>query len=85
MSANLGCDARIRPFRPAGEDEFPCEKPVHHVAESHEAIIRDRAYKGSETRLSWADDDRRTFRGEFKPCTIPGCILPAGHPRKCSF
>jgi hypothetical protein len=71
----MTCDAKIRPF--VNDLEAQCELPAAH-AQMHETIIRDYAYPGSETRLRWADDDRRTFRGAWSPCPEI-CILPDGH------
>ncbi len=44
-------------------------------------MLRDYAYPGSATQLTWMDDDRRTFRGDYVECPERGCVLPAGHPR----
>ena len=73
------CDARIRPF--PNSVEVPCEQPDDHDG-MHEGVLRDYAYPGSQTRVEWARDDRRSFHGEWPgPCATAGCILPAGHPR----
>lgn len=67
-----------------------CEKPVHlsePVAAGddmeHEGAIRNFAYAGSVTKLSWMAGDRREFTGTWPgPCTDnepAGCILHTGH------
>lgn len=78
----MGCKAKIRPF--PDDTELECERDeIGHI--DHEAVLRDFAYPGSETRFSWLEDDRRTFRGDWPgTCTPPECPLPAGHPRGCA-
>lgn len=70
----MGCDAKIRPF--PGDLEVQCERD--HTDTKHEGTIRDYAYPGSATVLSWFEDDRRTFRGTWSPC-LGYCTLPHGH------
>ena len=71
------CDAKIRPFRGRNETEVQCEvEKVHSV---HSGIVRDYAWPGSETTISWEEGDRRNFRGEFTECSHLGCTLPAEH------
>jgi hypothetical protein len=71
------CDAKIRPM--TDDTEVVCEKGSDPHT-THDGQLRDYAYPGSVTKLSWQDDDRRTFRGDWAPCTdSPGCILPARH------
>lgn len=71
----MTCDAKIRPF--PGHDEIACEEDGDHA--THTGVIRNKAYPGSETKLSWMENDRRTFRGVWTPCDQSDCILPAGH------
>lgn len=71
------CDARIRPFRPINETELGCELVRGHV--QHASTLRDYAYPGSKTTISWSDTDRRIFRSEFAECPTDRCILPAEH------
>lgn len=77
----MTCDARIRPFRMIRDDEIACEADGPHRI--HTGIARNYAYQGSKTTISWDDEDRRCFHGEW-----PGdcqrlapvhCLLPAGH------
>ena len=74
----MNCDARIRPF--PNVTEVVCELDDEHP-EMHEGAVRDYAYPGSVTVVEWADEDRRSFRGEWPgPCPVlVGCFLPAGH------
>lgn len=88
MTVTTACQAKIRPFRPVNEVELQCSlgAGIH----PHEAVLRNYAYKGSETRITWADSDRRNFEGEFAPCGVetPGrtpCILPALHRDECAW
>lgn len=74
-SSEPACDARIRPFTNA--TELRCEATGDHS--QHHGVLRDYAYPGSETTISWADTDRRNFRGEWIECPSRGCMLPAGH------
>lgn len=76
------CDAKIRPFY--DQTELVCEGGTH--LSSHSATLRDMAYPGSVTTLCWQDDDRRNFRGDWKPCkawTAQVCVLPGGHYGRC--
>jgi len=72
----MNCDAKIRPF--TGPAEVACEidTPGPH---QHRGTLRDYAYPGSVTAIIWHEDDRRTFRGEWQPCTDRPCTLPANH------
>lgn len=76
----MTCDAKIRPFPDA--TEVTCERDGERHDE-HEGVVRDKAWPGSETRLTWWESDRRTFRGEWRACEPLsyefGCILPRGH------
>lgn len=76
----LTCNAKIRPFRPMNEIELACDLGESH-SRHHGATLRDYAYPGSETRITWADTDRRNFRGLFVPCgdNDAPCILPWKH------
>jgi hypothetical protein len=75
----MSCDARIRPWRHVNETEVVCavESTEPH---RHEGLLLDYAWKGSEQELAWFEEDRRTFRGEFRACGIDGCLLPEFHP-----
>lgn len=69
------CDAKIRPF--PNDTEIRCERDDHADME-HSAILRDYAFPGSETMLSWQEDDRRNFRGDWRKCPA-ACVLPIHH------
>lgn len=75
------CDARIRPFPNA--TELTCERQAPHATEMHQTALRDYAFPGSVTLLSWEEADRRTFRGEWRPC-CDACSLPLGHHGRCA-
>lgn len=75
----MTCDAAIR----LDTLEVRCEEPADHPGTGHAGTLRDLAYPGSATRVEWADDDRRSYRGPYPgPCPSVGCPLPAGHPRR---
>lgn len=78
MTTTESCDAKIRPF-PTPLD-VRCEKPAAPHDE-HQAVLRDYAYAGSETVLTWQESDRRTFRGLYIACgdNDAPCVLPRGH------
>ena len=78
----MDCMAKIRPF--PNMNIYQCEKQndSHTV---HETIIRDYAYPGSQTKMIWDESDRRTFRGVWNPCAIPGCVLPENHKGNHAF
>lgn len=80
------CDAKIRPF--PNDLELQCERLVPHEdpATQHMAVLRNYSFPGSETEIVWYEDDRRTFRGEWKSCTTTkGCILPNDHHGRCAL
>ncbi len=70
----MSCDAKIRPL--PDDTELVCDLSGPHGL--HESTLRDYAYPGSATVISWYEDDRRTFRGDWVACPAE-CILPAGH------
>lgn len=73
----MTCDAKIRPFPNPTEVTCESDEPEHLT---HHGVLRDYAYPGSETAIDWEEDDRRTFRGTWAPCSLfPPCILPNGH------
>lgn len=71
------CDAKIRPM--PNDTEIRCENGTGpHV--THGGRLRDYSYPGSVTKVTWLDDDRRNFRGDWAPCdSFRGCILPNNH------
>ena len=79
------CDAKMRPF--PNDTEVRCEVVEHDLEAAHRAILRDYAYPGSETLITWQDNDRRTFRGDYPGRCLAGwdmpgkagCVLPSGH------
>lgn len=76
-ASTWNCTAKIRPF--PNDTEIRCERkdPPH---DRHESVIRDYAYPGSETKLTWDEWDQRNFHGEWSRCPWPtGCILPGTH------
>lgn len=81
----MTCTARIRPFIPVNDTELRCENLPGHIG-GHAATLRDYAYPGSTTVLSWQDTDRRTFHGHWPgACTsLDGCTLPTGHHGNCA-
>lgn len=75
----MSCDAKIRPF--PNPTELTCER-TDAPHDEHGATLRDYAYPGSETVITWQESDRRTFRGAWRPCETTmagGCVLPADH------
>lgn len=75
----MTCQWKIRLFPNA--TELTCEKDESGHRTEHEATLRDYAYPGSATVVTWAYEDRRSFVGEWAPCPNDGCVLPARHPR----
>ena len=73
------CGARIRPMVPISSIELRCERPDTHVESTHSSTLRDYAYPGSATVVSWLDHDRRNFTGEWIECPVQPCTLPANH------
>lgn len=83
------CDRKIRPFvavPTASAVELECEvltEPHDH----HSATLKDYAYPGSKTIISWLETDRRNFTGGFRQCrkqTFGQCCLPQGHRGECA-
>jgi hypothetical protein len=70
------CTAKIRPF--PNPTELACELDAGHD-NSHYGVVRNYAFQGSHTGISWEESDRRTFRGDWARCGIFTCILPLGH------
>lgn len=69
-------------MRPVNDTELQCEDDADHGG-FHGSTLRDYAYPGSATVVSWTDTDRRTFTGDFIECPVVGCIVPAGHRGEC--
>jgi hypothetical protein len=72
------CDTKIRPF--PNDTEISCDLEPGHDG-SHHGVIRDYAYPGSATEMSWENSDRRTYHGDWPGrCEhYAGCVLPSGH------
>lgn len=72
------CGAKIRPM--PNPTELECELDAKHINQDtrHKATLRDYAYTGSVSTVSWDEVDRRNFRGEWVPCGFP-CTLPKDH------
>lgn len=77
----MTCGAKLRPFPDDTEVECESKEPEPHT--EHHAALRDYAFPGSLTTLTWFDVDRRTFRGEWAECSHYWCPLPAGHQGGC--
>lgn len=76
------CPCKIRPF--PDDTEVTCSNTPGHI-DRHRGWLIGRAGPGSVTEITWFDDDRRNFRGDWRQCVATkGCILPAGHPRGCA-
>ena len=83
----MTCTARIRPF--TDDTEVACEDTTQAHADDtaphrqHSGVIRDYAYPGSATTISWFESDRRNFHegwpGRCFGTNEAACILPAGH------
>lgn len=79
----MSCQAKIRPFD--NDKEILCEV-FDGRHETHKGGLRDYAAPGSFTEITWLDGDRRTFRGEWKPCArLKNCTLPAEHRGDCAL
>jgi hypothetical protein len=72
-------------MHPVNEIELACERD-HDDGDEHSATLRDYAYPGSATTVTWMDDDRRNFRLAWPGnCSLTdGCILPDTHRGRCS-
>lgn len=69
----MTCEWKIRPF--SGDTELQCQATGPHSR--HEANLRDFAYRGSQTLISWYPGDRREFRGDYPGKCPEACSLPA--------
>ncbi len=74
---DTSCDAKIRPF--PNPTEVTCEFDTIDPHSEHRGMVRDYAYPGSETVITWFESDRRNYHGEWRPCFLTGCVLPAFH------
>lgn len=75
------CDRRLGWNTPTRTLVLDCtldvDHPDPHLARWEHGFPNTPGY----TMISWLEDDRRTFLGDFIECPSPGCVLPAGHPR----
>lgn len=83
----MDCPQRIRPL-PDRLVELTCEGDHEADSTTHTSTLRDYAFPGSATKLSWLGDDRRSYTGEWSPCPVRlaggfTCILPGGHRGAC--
>jgi hypothetical protein len=97
----MSCPSKIRPF--PNDTELACELDAHVPAGTtaadrdpdapdfwtHRAVLRDYAYPGSETIVTWKAGDRREFTGDWpgycrKLGHLQNSMLPAGHHGSCA-
>jgi hypothetical protein len=71
------CDAKIRPM--IGSTELQCESDKNASHSAHTSTLRDYAYSGSVTIITWMESDRRNFHGDWPGQCSLECILPKGH------
>ena len=71
----MSCDAKIRPFTDLTELACEVELDGPHT---HSSTLRDYAYPGSASVITWFEDDRRNYHGEW-PGACFNCTLPVGH------
>lgn len=72
------CTARLGWGLPGSAIIVDCDQPAGHRAE-HSGDWHHHLHPTNTTRITWQDEDRRTFHGGFQPCPITGCVLPGGH------
>lgn len=87
MDDMKSCDARLHASEGIGI--IDCDQMHSTVVDStqHSGVVKDYAYPGSRTTITWYEHDRRNFRGGFARCgeptptglTMGACILPVGH------
>ncbi|MDE2096432.1 MAG: hypothetical protein KGL39_04240 [Patescibacteria group bacterium] len=82
---NDRCDAKIAPFNDKSK-VIRCEDDMHHGG-YHGGAIRGMAGPGTASVVSWAETDRRNFRGDFVMCMKGDglCVLPARHEGRCEL
>jgi hypothetical protein len=58
--------------------ELRCELERPH--REHQSVLRDYAFAGSVTLITWWEEDRRNYHGEWPgACEVTDCRLPQGH------
>lgn len=75
----MTCPVKIRPF--PNEIEIQCKTSLlrQGAHTEHAGGLSDYAYPGSYTEMTWQDDDRRCFTGDWVECPVQPCTLPANH------
>lgn len=71
------CDAAMRLDH--HDIELRCELERPH--RDHQSVLRDYAIPGSVTLMTWHDQDRRCFYGDWPGACeeVEDCVLPKGH------
>jgi hypothetical protein len=70
------CDAAMRLDH--HDVELRCELERPH--RDHQVLLRNYAFAGSVTIMTWHEGDRRCFHGEWPgDCEVVDCTLPLGH------
>ena len=80
------CDARVLLWTGGYDSEgipgvAECGRPADHYGSHTGPLTRtvNIALGGTNRpEITWADDDRRTFRGNLEMCS-PDCVLPEVH------
>jgi len=77
------CDARIRPL--SNDTEIVCYLSEHPVPDQHTGHLRDYAYPGSVTEITWMESDRRNFHAQWPGAChkAASCCLPDLHRGNC--
>lgn len=85
----MTCDARFGWTHPELTLVLTCELPLNHPELEHQAVWEhDLNEDMPTTTVHWLDNDRRSFRGEWRQCSEhirvtrrhrAPCCLPAGH------
>lgn len=71
------CDAAMRLDY---HDNITLRCELERPHRDHQAVLRDYAFDGSVTLITWHEDDRRNYHGEWPgPCEDSDCILPWKH------
>jgi hypothetical protein len=78
------CDARFgwAITRPEGVLLVDCAKPPAHFGSHSGPWNHNYPDTAGHTTITWEEDDRRTFRGEWARCA-EDAANPFGHPTTC--
>lgn len=71
------CNAKIAPF-PDKSVIVLCDRSDERH-DSHTGTLLNYAGPGSKSNITWWEEDRRNFRGEYIPCDDNRCTLPKDH------